>query len=172
MPSIFPHAVVPIAASLGLSKVINCRLLVLSAFCAILPDFDTLAFKFGILYSSQWGHRGFVHSITFSVCVAIVAMCFSRQLKNKAWLVGLMVFLATVSHPLLDMCTNGGLGVALYRPYSNERVFFDFRPIAVSPISVSRFFTERGFRVMKSEFLWVWLPSIILLFTLRGMRRK
>jgi inner membrane protein len=83
-----------------------------------------------------------------------------------------MVFLATVSHPLLDMCTNGGLGVALYWPYSNERVFFDFRPIAVSPIGVSRFFTERGFAVMKSEFLWVWLPSIILLFTLRGIRRK
>ncbi len=172
MPSIFSHAVVPIAASLGLCKVISRRLFVLSAFCAILPDFDTLAFKFGIPYSSQWGHRGFAHSITFAVSVAIVAMCFSRQLKSKVWLVGFMVFLATVSHPLLDMCTNGGLGVALYWPYSNERVFFDFRPIAVSPIGVSRFFTERGFAVMKSEFLWVWLPSIILLFTLRGIRRK
>lgn len=172
MPSIFSHAVVPIAASLGLGKVISRRLLVFSAFCAILPDFDTLAFKFGIPYSSQWGHRGFAHSITFAVCVAIVAMCFSRQLKSKVWLVGLMVFLATVSHPLLDMCTNGGLGVALYWPYSNERVFFDFRPIAVSPIGASRFFTERGFTVIKSEFLWVWLPSIILLFTLRGIRRK
>ena len=172
MPSIFSHAVVPIAASLGLGKVISRRLLVFSAFCAILPDFDTLAFKFGIAYSSQWGHRGFAHSITFAVCVAIVAMCFRRQLKSKVWLVGLMVFLATVSHPLLDMCTNGGLGVALYWPYSNERVFFDFRPIAVSPIGVSHFFTERGFAVMKSEFLWVWLPSIILLFTLRDIRRK
>ena len=172
MPSIFSHAVVPIAASLGLGKVVSRRLLVFSAFCAILPDFDTLAFKFDIPYSSQWGHRGFAHSITFAVCVALIAMCFSRPLKSKVWLIGLMVFLATVSHPLLDMCTNGGLGVALYWPYSNERVFFDFRPIAVSPIGVSRFFTERGFTVMKSEFLWVWLPSIILLFTLRGIRRK
>jgi inner membrane protein len=172
VPSIFSHAVVPIAAGLGLGKVVSRRLVVLSAFCAILPDFDTLAFKFGIAYSSQWGHRGFAHSITFAVCVALIAMCFSRPLKSKVWLIGLMVFLATVSHPLLDMCTNGGLGVALYWPYSNERVFFDFRPIAVSPIGVSRFFTERGFAVMKSEFLWVWLPSIILLFTLRGIRRK
>ena len=172
MPSIFSHAVVPVAVSLGLGKVISRRLLVFSAFCAILPDFDTLAFKFDIPYSSQWGHRGFAHSITFAVCVALIAMCFSRPLKSKVWLIGLMVFLATVSHPLLDMCTNGGLGVALYWPYSNERVFFDFRPIAVSPIGVSRFFTERGFTVMKSEFLWVWLPSIILLFILRGIRRK
>jgi len=172
VPSIFSHAVVPIAASLGLCKVISRRLLVFSAFCAILPDFDTLAFKFGIPYSSQWGHRGFAHSITFAVCVALIAMCFSRPLKSKVWLIGLIVFLATVSHPLLDMCTNGGLGVALYWPYYNERIFFDFRPIAVSPIGVSRFFTERGFTVMKSEFLWVWLPSIILLLTLRGIRRK
>ncbi|MDI1310349.1 MAG: metal-dependent hydrolase [Methylotenera sp.] len=172
MPTIFSHAVAPIAASLGLGKVISRRLLVLSAFCAIVPDLDTLAFKFGIPYSSQWGHRGFTHSIAFALFVAAVAMCFNRKLKSKAWLVGLMVFLATVSHPLLDMFTNGGLGVALYWPYSNESVFFDFRPIAVSPIGVSHFFTERGLTVMKSEFLWVWLPSIILLFTLRGIRRK
>jgi inner membrane protein len=172
VPSIFSHTVVPIAISLGIGKAVSRRLLAFSAFCAILPDFDTLAFKFGIPYSSQWGHRGFTHSITFAVCVAVVAMCFSRPLKSKVWLIGLFTFLATVSHPLLDMCTNGGLGVALYWPYSNERVFFDFRPIAVSPISMSRFFTERGFAVIKSELLWVWLPSIILLFTLRGMRRK
>ena len=138
----------------------------------MLPDMDTLGFKFGIQYSSQWGHRGFTHSIAFALAVAIVAMCFSRQLKSRAWIVGVLAFLATISHPLLDMCTNGGLGVALYWPYSNERVFFDFRPIAVSPIGISRFFTERGFAVIKSEFLWVWLPSIVLLFTLRGMRRK
>lgn len=172
MPSIFSHAVVPIATSLGIGKTVSKRLLAFSIFCSILPDFDSLAFKFGIPYSSQWGHRGFTHSITFAIFVAVMAMCFSRQLKSKIWLVGLLSFFATVSHPLLDMCTNGGLGVALYWPYSNERVFFDFRPIAVSPIGISRFFTERGFTVIKSEFLWVWLPSIILLFTLRGMRRK
>ena len=172
LPSIFSHAVVPIATSLGLGKSVSRRLLALSALCAMLPDIDTLGFKFGIHYSSQWGHRGITHSIAFALLVAIVAMCFSRNLRSKVWIVGLLVFSATISHALLDMCTNGGLGVALYWPYSNERVFFDFRPIAVSPIGVGRFFTERGLAVIKSEFLWVWLPSIILYFTLRGMRRK
>jgi len=70
------------------------------------------------------------------------------------------------------MCTNGGLALALSWPYSNERVFFDFRPIAISQIGISRFFTERGFVVINSEFMWVWVPSIILLFTLRGMWLK
>jgi len=82
-----------------------------------------------------------------------------------------LTFVAVVSHPLLDMLTSGGLGVALYWPYSNERVFFDVRPIAVSPIGIANFFTVRGWRVIKSELLWVWLPSVILLFTLRGMRK-
>jgi inner membrane protein len=92
-------------------------------------------------------------------------------LKSRAWVVFLLTFVAVVSHPLLDMLTSGGLGVALYWPYSNERLFFEVRPIAVSPIRIANFFTERGWRVIKSELLWVWLPSVILLFTLRGMRK-
>lgn len=171
MPTIFSHAVVPIATSLGIGKLVSRRLLMFSAFCAILPDFDTLAFKLGIPYASQWGHRGFTHSITFAFVVALLVTCFSRQLRSRAWVVFILSFIAVVSHPLLDMATSGGLGVALYWPYSNERVFFDFRPIAVSPIGIANFFTARGWAVMKSEFLWVWLPSIILMFTMRGMRR-
>ncbi|NOU25158.1 MAG: metal-dependent hydrolase [Methylotenera sp.] len=172
MPTIFTHVAVPVATSLGIGKIASRRLLFFAAFCAILPDFDTIGFKLGISYASQWGHRGFTHSIAFALLVALLAACISRQLKSRAWVVFLLVFIAVVSHPLLDMCTNGGLGVTLYWPYSNERVFFEYRPIAVSPIGISRFFTERGFAVIKSEFMWVWLPSIILLFTLRGMRRK
>ena len=68
-------------------------------------------------------------------------------------------FLSTVLHPLLDDCTDGGLGVALFSPFINERYFFGFRPIEVSPISVSGFFTQRGWEVFKSELYWVWLPS-------------
>lgn len=171
MPTIFSHAIVPVATSLGVGKLVSRRLLIFSAFCAILPDFDTLAFKFGIPYASQWGHRGFTHSIVFAFLVALMAMFFARKLKSRAWVVFLMSFSAVVSHPLLDMLTSGGLGVALYWPYSNERVFFDYRPIAVSPIGVSNFFTARGWAVLKSEFLWVWLPSVVLMLSLRGIRR-
>jgi inner membrane protein len=171
MPSIFSHIAVPIATSLGVGNYASRRLLVFSAVCAMLPDIDTVGFKLGIAYASQWGHRGFTHSIAFALLVAVLAACFSRQLKSRAWVVFLLSFIAVLSHPLLDMLTNGGLGVALYWPYSNERVFFDYRPIAVSPIGIASFFTERGWRVIKSELLWVWLPSLVLMFTLRGMRK-
>lgn len=171
MPTIFSHAIVPVAISLGVGNLVSRRLLIFSAFCAILPDFDTLSFKFGIAYASQWGHRGFNHSIAFAILVAFLAICFSRQLKSRAWVVFLLTFIAAVSHPLLDMLTRGGLGVALYWPLSNERVFFEYRPITVSPIGIANFFTARGWVVLKSEFLWVWLPSLILLFTLHGLRK-
>lgn len=171
MPTIFSHAVVPIAVSLGLGKVVSRRLMAWSAACSMLPDIDTVAFKLGIPYASQWGHRGFTHSIVFAMLVALIAIAFSRKLKSPPYMVWLMVFVGVISHALLDMCTDGGLGVALYWPFSLERHFFEFRPIEVSPIG-ARFFSQRGLDVLKSELLWVVLPAVVLMFTLRGMRRK
>jgi inner membrane protein len=39
--------------------------------------------------------------------------------------------------PLLDMLTNGGLGIAVFSPFSRERFFFPVQPIPVSPIGLS-----------------------------------
>lgn len=173
MPSAFAHAVIPVATALGLGKkTISYRLMFLAIVCAILPDLDVIGFHFGVPYSAQWGHRGFTHSIFFAALMALIATSFSRQLKSHVIAVWLMVFLSTVSHPLLDMLTNGGLGVALYWPFTNERMFFDYRPVAVSPLSISQFFTEKAWLVIRSELIWIALPSIIWFLVLRGLRRK
>jgi inner membrane protein len=71
-------------------------------------------------------------------------------------------FLATASHGLLDAMTDGGLGVAFFSPFNNARYFLPWRPIRVSPIGVSRFFTDRGLEVLKSELFWIWLPAALL----------
>jgi inner membrane protein len=68
--------------------------------------------------------------------------------------------------------TNGGLGVALYWPFSAERIFLPFRPIQVSPIGVGRFFTEQGVAVIKSEFIWVLIPSFVFGIVGVVIRRK
>ena len=75
----------------------------------------------------------------------------------------------TASHSILDGLTNGGLGVALLAPFDNSRYFFPFRPIEVSPIGLA-FFGERGYTVIKSEIIWVWVPalSVVLLKVLFG----
>lgn len=163
MPSAFSHIAIPLALGISAGKPsVSNRLIFLSMFCSVMPDFDVLAFGFGIPYESPFGHRGFTHSIFFSFVVAIIAACFSKQLKSKWQMTFTMVFAATLSHALLDALTSGGLGVALWFPFSYERFFFSFRPIKVSPIGIEEFFSEWGLRVIRSELLWIWLPASLL----------
>jgi len=58
--------------------------------------------------------------------------------------------------------TDGGLGVAFFSPFNNDRYFLTWRPIRVSPIGIGRFFSDRGLAVLQSELLWIWLPSAVL----------
>lgn len=163
MPSAFSHIAVPLALGVGLgSSNVNHRLTVCAMFCSVMPDFDVVGFSFGVPYGSQWGHRGFTHSICFSLIIAALAACFSQFLNTKWQITFLIVFIATVSHALLDAFTDGGLGVALWWPFSSERFFFPWRPIAVSPIGIGQFFSERGLRVLRSEIIWIWLPASLL----------
>jgi inner membrane protein len=131
----------------------------------MLPDVDVIAFEFGIPYSHMFGHRGFTHSIAFAALVAGIVWGLLRSDTDApigGFRIWLFLFFATVSHAALDAMTSGGLGVAFFSPFSNQRYFFEWRPIRVAPIGVGRFFSDRGVAVLKSEFLWVWLPSLAL----------
>ena len=163
MASAFAHVVVPIAIYAAFkSPAVNPRLLVLACLLSVAPDFDVIAFKLGIPYESQWGHRGFTHSLVFSAAVSLFFALFKKPLNSRPLVIFLLCFMACTSHALLDAMTNGGLGVALYWPFSTERLFFSLRPIQVSPIGVGAFFSERGLRVISSELVWVITPGFIL----------
>ncbi|MFT3735123.1 MAG: metal-dependent hydrolase [Rhodocyclaceae bacterium] len=173
MPTILTHAAVPLAVGLGLGKpVVSRRLLIAGVFASICPDFDVVAFKLGIAYADTLGHRGATHSIGFALILAVIAALTAKPLHARRVVAAAFTFLSAVSHPLLDMLTNGGLGVALYWPWSDERVFASWRGIEVSPIGVSRIFSERGLNVLLSELLWVWLPAAVLCLVLYGLRRR
>ena len=158
-----------LGAALG-TKSIDRRLLIAGAVAAMLPDLDVIGFKLGIAYHDGLGHRGATHSILFALAMGALAALAHRWLRSGAWRSALFVGLATVSHPLLDACTNGGLGVALLWPFSEHRWFFPVHPIAVSPIGVSRFMGARGLTVMASELVWVWLPTALVALGVWGMR--
>jgi inner membrane protein len=81
------------------------------------------------------------------------------------------LFLATASHGVLDAITNGGLGVAFFSPFDNTRYFLPWRPVRVSPIAVYRFFSARGYAVLQSELLWIWLPAILFAGMVLALRR-
>jgi inner membrane protein len=72
------------------------------------------------------------------------------------------LFLSLVSHGVLDAATSGGLGIAFLSPFSNLRYFWPWHSIVVSPFGLSQFFGPWGLRVIRSEFLWVWVPCLAI----------
>ncbi len=168
MASAFSHIAVPMALRMAAGpKKISNRLLIWGLLLSAAPDLDSIAFRFGIPYESQWGHRGFTHSILFAVVVATISVLFARTLKSSRMSVFVFSFLAMISHAVLDAMTTGGLGVAFFWPINDQRYFFPWRVIEVSPISVTRFFSERGLSVLRSELVYIWIPALI--FGIMGM---
>jgi inner membrane protein len=133
---------------------------------AVLPDADVIAFILRVPYGSMFGHRGMSHSLCFAALWSWLVMVLEFKHVPKGsrawWKVYALFFAATASHGVLDAMTNGGLGVAFFAPFDSTRYFFPWRPINVSPISVRRFFSELGGEVLKSEFLYVWLPLTVV----------
>lgn len=144
--------------------------------CSVLPDLDVIAFAFGIRYGDFWGHRGFSHSLVFALLLAlVVTRIYFKEAGafSAAWLaLSSFFFVCTASHGLLDAMTSGGLGVAFFSPFDNTRHFFPWRPIQVSPIGITQFFSEWGLRVILSEMLWVWLPGLVLIILVEFLRRS
>ena len=161
MCSVLTHPVVPIALATVLpQEALSPTLVLAGAACSVIPDLDVIGFKFGIGSHQMLGHRGVTHSIVFAAALgALLTYTLFRHSHPDPWVVFHFLFLSTLSHPLLDMLTNGGRGVALFAPFSNARYFFPWRPIEVSPIGVRRFLSGRGVQVMRSELRWVWLPA-------------
>lgn len=172
MPTVVTHAAVPLAIGLGLGKkAVSRRLLVAGIVASMLPDLDTLGFKLGIPYGSQFGHRGFTHSLFVAGVMAIVAAGMYRVLQTNSIKAFAFVFLAAASHGLLDTCTTGGRGVALLWPFSLQRFFAPVRFIRVSPIGIARFLSGRANAVLLSEILWVWIPMALLCLVLLNFRK-
>ena len=144
------------------------KLTILCVCLSILPDADVIAFGFGIPYQSQWGHRGFTHSLVFALFTGMICSLFFREKKKSVFV---LTSLSTFSHPLFDMLTNGGLGVALWWPFDTGRYFFPWRPVEVSPIGVKNFIGWRGAQVLASEILILWLPLLGLGFLIKRIRR-
>ncbi|HRH65142.1 MAG TPA: metal-dependent hydrolase [Bacteroidia bacterium] len=178
MPSAFSHAIAAITLGNLIKRNPLFKMIFLGSVCSAIPDLDAIGYHWGIPYDSLWGHRGITHSFFFAAVLACTVLLFFYRNEKPAIRNRICVFtyffFATASHPLLDMLTNGGLGVALFAPFSNDRFFFPFRPVKVSPISVGDFFSSRGWIVFKSEFIWIWIPCILVLFisSLTGNRRK
>jgi len=177
MASVFGH----MAVAYAMGKTLNpewasTRFWALTVLCCILPDVDVVRSVIGIPYEHVFGHRGITHSIAFAMLVGMVVPKFA--VPSLSWSSGrygifAMYFgLVTLSHGILDACTNGGLGIAFFAPFDTTRYFFPSRPIAVSPIGLTQFFSSLGLGVLVSELVWVGVPVCVWLLGRRVMRRR
>ena len=174
MASAFSHAFVALALGRApYHPVMTWQVLLLGMACSIVPDLDVIGFSFGIQYGDLWGHRGMTHSLLFAgVLSAVLVMLWNRQHSTSAKTrLFVYFFLCTASHGVLDAMTDGGLGVAFFSPFDTGRYFFPVRPVAVSPIGIGEFFTSHAFRVLASEIIWIWFPSIGAWVLVRSLQR-
>jgi inner membrane protein len=173
MASAFSHVIVAVAMGRAFrNEELRWRELGLGAFCSVLPDLDVVGFPLGIQYGDMWGHRGLTHSVLFAALLAGILVALWYRGKPAIAMTGLFLyfFLCTASHGVLDAMTDGGLGVAFFSPFDTTRYFFSARPVLVSPIGISEFFSEYGARVLANEAVWIWLPSLALFLLLRAIQ--
>jgi inner membrane protein len=172
VPTILTHPAVPLMLGLALGPALVPRRLLLAGVAAsIIPDLDVIGFRLGISYGQELGHRGVSHSLLFALLLGMLALAVAPWLRARRGTACAFVALSAASHGLLDMCTNGGLGVALLWPWSAERFFFPVHPVQVSPFSLSKVFGPDAARLFGSELLWIWLPSLVLGLCIWRLRR-
>lgn len=173
MPTIITHSVVAACSARGFNPGEGIlKFWILSIVCSSLPDLDVIGYRWLYVPTYEFfGHRGFFHSPFFAALLSLFLVCiFYRQekiLSRTWWKYILYFFLLTASHGILDAMTNGGNGIALVSPITNERYFLPWRPIEVSPLSIRGFFSQRGLVVLVSEMVWVWVPCLIIVVLMK-----
>ncbi len=177
MASVFGHVAVAYAMGKTLKPAwASSRFWALTVLCCLLPDADVLGLVLGIPYEHLWGHRGLTHSISFAVFIGLVMprltipslSCWSVRYRILALYFSLVI----LSHGFLDAFTDGGLGVAFFSPFDTTRYFFSWRPIAVSPIGLTPFFSALGLGVLLNELVWIGIPVFCWLTVQWRVKKK
>lgn len=119
-----------LGASIGeaiLGKKIGNKAAILGAIVATIPDLDVILHLFYNKLEMLSIHRGFSHSIVFSILGAIlIAFVLSKikwLQKIKFQLLLVFAWLCLITHMLLDTFT--AYGTQLFLPFSNKRIGLD-----------------------------------------------
>ena len=170
MTTIYTHAVAGLAiAALATPRRMAWPYWVLAAALPVLPDLDCFSLSPS---TSVWGHRGFTHSLAFALAAGLLAAALAGwYLRTSFWRLAVIFFLITASHALLDMLTRAGSGVALWWPFSDERIgseSWGFIPLADFAMTWP---DPRHSRALQAELLYVWLPLTIAVAVAAIVRR-
>jgi inner membrane protein len=146
MPTFVGHSLVALSLGASLPRTSLGRAMPLSAWLAflvlvsLLPDLDVLMLRW-LPYAHPLSHRGLSHSLFFALvaagCLTLACSLVGLVQGRIRTLIPVWLLLAAAmsSHGLLDACTDGGLGIALFSPLTFERYFFPLRPLPVACLS-------------------------------------
>ena len=140
-----PHEVPPSAR----------RVCLLAAACAALPDIDVIGFA---------PHRAITHSILFAALAALTATLFlfpgiQSQTRRQ---IGIVLFVAALSHSCLDALSKYSWGIEFFAPFSDRRFRFPWTPLGRPDGDL--------IGQLVQEVLVIILPALILAW--RGLRRR
>ena len=122
---------------------------------AALPDLDLFGRHFGAVYGTDWGHRGFTHSLFFACVLGSLIGVAARRIGLPGVVTGLFAACAIASHGLADTLTDSVNGPALLWPFSSARFVSPFRPVLVAPLGFA-FFGSAGMRALLREIVLFW----------------
>lgn len=137
------------------------------AIVGTIPDLDIILLPFFDTIHRISIHRGFSHSILFSVLGAFVIMYILKRMrwfKNyEYWRLYLFSFLGLFTHILLDAFT--AYGTQLFLPWSDQRVSLDsiniVDPFYTTPLLIGLFGTLYLHRKSQSGRIWNRLGLIV-----------
>ena len=159
-----------------LGKKMGHKAAIAGAIIATLPDLDVLLYLVYDKYDMLSIHRGFSHSICFSL---IGALLISYILSHTKWFKDITVFslllfswLVLFTHILVDACTS--YGTQLLLPFSNQRVGFDsinvVDPIYTLPLLIGLLLSVWVYRSNTNRSRYnqygLMISSLYLIFTL------
>jgi inner membrane protein len=160
MATTYTHVVV----GLGVAQLYTPRRLrwlywSLAGLLAAFPDIDVFS---SAAYGAILGHRGWTHSLIFALWLAFLTASLTfRPLRGNLWALTGVFFLAGASHGVLDALTRGGAAIPFFWPLSEQR-YGNWGPIPVSDLALEIPDPRRS-RALRSEMLWVWLPTAVFI---------
>jgi inner membrane protein len=159
-----------------LGRRIGRKAALLGAFGGTLPDLDIVLLPFFDSIGRISIHRGYSHSILFSVLMAFLIAWILSRLKwtreaayPRLWC---FAFLVLITHVLLDAFTT--YGTQLFLPFSDYRVSFDsitvVDPVYTLPLLIclllSLFLFKKEITKIRVNYLGLCISMLYLLLTL------
>ncbi len=177
MDSLTQFALGAVVGELVLGKELGWKGVLLGGIAGTIPDLDVLLNGFFDPIARMKIHRGFSHSIFFSMIFGPLLGWISHQFYPKIpiqkWT--LMWFLGFLTHTLLDCCTT--YGTQLFNPVSDYLVAFDnifvVDPLFTIPllggVIAALFYTPGSAARKRANYIGIALSSLYMIWTFAAL---